>query len=138
VLVAVDVSDPSRAAATLGAHLARDLGVALTLAHIVGPLDVRRGSPVPGELEEQRLASARQPLEALARELSQVSADIVVRSGDVSSGIAELTVEMGPSIVVLGLGTMARAGSPRPGTVAYRVLCTARVPVLAVPEPSSL
>jgi nucleotide-binding universal stress UspA family protein len=58
--------------------------------------------------------------------------------GEPAEQIARLAREKRSAAVVMGLGgSSGHRGHRKPGSIAYRVLCLAPVPVLALPETSS-
>jgi hypothetical protein len=58
--------------------------------------------------------------------------DIVVlgRAADLIGAIAR---DVGVQLIVMGLASDRGVFAPRPGSIAYRVLCSTSVPVLVVP-----
>jgi nucleotide-binding universal stress UspA family protein len=56
-----------------------------------------------------------------------------VRVGSPADVIADLAAAERPGLIVMGLRGAGRLTGPAAGTVSYRVLCSAPVPVLAIP-----
>ena len=135
VLAPVDLSDGSVENVRPAAALADALGAGLVLMHVVPRV---RGLP----FLEDSIAAHHERASALARErLATLSAsaadsapavDIVVSVGDPADEIAGLAKARAAQLVVMGLQTRQAFG-PRPGSIAYRVLCLAAVPVLVLP-----
>jgi nucleotide-binding universal stress UspA family protein len=138
VLAPVDFSPESRAAAHAAAGLARALDLRLTLLHVIVPARL-------GSLGWQHAAAAgertsRQNPSALMRELieslgPEVEGDVDVRivHGEPAEEIARHAREKRSSFIVMSLGGSAMRDR-RAGSIAYRVLCLAPAPVLALPE----
>jgi nucleotide-binding universal stress UspA family protein len=57
----------------------------------------------------------------------------VVRVGRPAETIASIAEECGAGLIVMGLAGHHGALAPAPGSIAYRVLGLARMPVLVVP-----
>ena len=135
ILAATDFSDASIAAATMAAQLALDLSARLTLAHVVEPMILpAQWRPVVAESEQMRVAEAGTKLTALAKEIcgSRPCGEVVARGGPAEQ-IAALAAVRHAEIIVMGLAGHHGAFAPRPGSIAYRVLGSASIPVLVVP-----
>jgi universal stress protein A len=136
VLAPVDFSPESRAAAHAAAGLARALDLRLTLLHVIVP-------PRLGSLGWQHAAEAgdrtpRQNPSALMRELveslgQEIEVDVRIVHGEPAEEIARHAREKRSSFIVMSLGGSAMRDR-RAGSIAYRVLCLAPAPVLALPE----
>ena len=105
------------------------------MAHIVEPVTVPpQWLPLVEESDETRVGSARATLHALAEQIcgSQKCDEVVAlgRPGDLISSIA-ITHRVG--LIVMGLAGEQGVFSPRPGSIAYRVLSSTTLPVLVVP-----
>ena len=135
ILVATDFSAPARAAVELAAGLARDLGVALVGLHAVAPVFV----PVEWQTyvevtDKERVTETGERLEKWLREFAPgLPAEIVVTVDRPAESIATTASEHGAGLIVMGLAGERGAFASRPGSIAYRVLSAARVPVLVVP-----
>ena len=81
-----------------------------------------------------RVASARTALKTLAGQLCGTGAceDLVVL-GHPAEMIGSIARDRGTELVVMGLSSEGGIFAPRPGSIAYRVLCSSTVPVLVVP-----
>ena len=139
VLAATDFSDTARAALEWAIATAAALEVPLTFVHAVEPLMVPpQWRDYASDSEEPRLAAARERLEALAVALSaDGSPESVVSLGRPAEAIASTADESASDLIVVGLmgdqGHFAR----RPGSIAYRLLGLAKVPVVVVPPPAA-
>jgi nucleotide-binding universal stress UspA family protein len=135
ILAAADFSESSEAAIKYAVQLATAFSATLTMAHAVEPLTVPPPwRPLVQESDETRVADACTRLKALAERVCgrQVCEGVVSigRPGDVIASIAQ---ERRAQPVVMGLTGEQGRFAPRPGTIAYRVLISATVPVLVVP-----
>jgi nucleotide-binding universal stress UspA family protein len=138
ILVGTDFSGTSAAAIEWAAEVAHDLATSLTLAHVVEPVSVPpQWLSYVAESDEARIREARAKLEQLSRtHPGAQTADLVVSLGRPADAIASIAEERGAGLIVVGLTGDQGALAPRPGSIAYRVLCMARVPVLVVPPKS--
>ena len=127
----VDFSDGSLAAVEAAARLASDLGASLTLVHAVPAVSVPVGwEEAVRAADVDRLRQAETHLQDVARKMCK-GASIRAALGTPANVLAEEAGEDPATIIAVGL---RGAGHHRPGSTAMRVLSTARVPVLAVPE----
>jgi len=136
VLAPVDFSPESEAAARAAAGLAGALHVPLALLHVVEPAArVARG------WQYAAAAGDRTAVQDPAMRMSELAesigpgSDVVtyILHGDPAEIIARQAREKHAALIVMSLGSSARGGRP-PGSIAYRVLCLAPVPVLAIAE----
>lgn len=138
ILAATDFTNSSAAAVASAAKFARNLNVPLLLVHVVEPVAVPpEWSTIVDESNDARVSDAQERLKALAGEFSASQAtEAIVMLGDPAEAIAAVAAERGAGLIVMGLtghqGPFARS----PGSIAYRVLCGASVPVLVVPPAS--
>jgi nucleotide-binding universal stress UspA family protein len=127
IVVGTDFGAASRAAIDAGTELGQLFGVPVTGLHAVPAIaaPARWNAVVAGAVD-----SAVD--EARARMAATVPASWTseVRSGDPARVLVD-AASGNDALIVVGLGGLA-AGQ-RPGTTAYRVLCDADAPVLAVP-----
>jgi nucleotide-binding universal stress UspA family protein len=136
VLAPVDFSPESRSAARAAAGLARALHLPLLVVHVIASPNsassrVRsaRGTSADPAILLAELAAAVEP---------GVSVEVHLVDGEPAEQIARLAREKRAALVVMSLGSSAmRARHRKPGSVAYRVLCLAPAPVLALPGTSS-
>lgn len=134
VLVATDLGPQAMAAAEVGANLAKSFDAKLTLLHVVEGVDPEHAPTAPHVHDNLRSIRAARQLEELADRLASIyRADTRRRFGVPAEQIALAAVEMRASIVVMGLLSAYTLSPRRPGSVAYRVMCLAGVPVLVVP-----
>ena len=139
VLAPVDFSPESRAAALAAAGLARALNLKLSLLHA-------SVSPSVGTVGWQHAVAmgdrtpSRDPTVQIAELAEAVGSDVEVDArvvhGEAAEQIARYTRENRCAFIVMGLGSSAMRNR-RPGSIAYRVLCLAPAPVLALPETAS-
>jgi nucleotide-binding universal stress UspA family protein len=134
-LAATDFSGSSVAAAKFAAHLARAFSAKLTLTHVVEPVTVPpQWLRLVEESDETRVGSARVKLHALAEQIcSPQQCEEVVALGRPADLIGSTAVDRRARLIVMGLAGEQGAFSPRPGSIAYRVLSSTAVPVLVVP-----
>jgi nucleotide-binding universal stress UspA family protein len=130
IVCGVDFSEGSIAAAESAAALAQGLGAELLLVHAVPPPAI----PVIWEqlvvqADDERVAHAEGRLREVAGRTGQ-DARVLARVGT-PEGV--LTDAAGTSGVIIVVG-LRGAGYHRPGSTAMRILASANVPVLAVPE----
>jgi len=135
ILAATDFSESSVVAAKTAAHLARVFSATLTLSHIVEPVTVpTQWQPLVDESGETRVADARARLQSMAAQIADPGkGDTVLATGRPEELIGSLAEERGAHMIVMGLASDQGPFSPRPGSIAYRVLCSTTIPVLVVP-----
>lgn len=135
ILAATDFSASADRAIDSAATLAADRSATLVLAHVVAPVAVpsQWQSYVEG-VEEERVAQARARLGALEAGLAPgIRPHAVVTPGRPAEAIAEIARQQSAGLIVLGQTGDRGDGGPRPGSIAYRVVCLSHVPVLVVP-----
>jgi nucleotide-binding universal stress UspA family protein len=141
IMVAVDLSEPSKAALRYGQFLAQKLGASLDLLHVANPDKVRgdddvavlhRGVPgstleINNELEIQRKLTAFLKDAGLDRDVRN---DEIEQGDDAAETIAELAEKRGYDLIVIG--THGKSGFKRllAGSVAQKVVNLAKCPVL--------
>jgi nucleotide-binding universal stress UspA family protein len=141
IVAGVDLSDPSAAGAKAACKLASVLGTSVEIVHIVPDLAVlSRWRAYAETALRDRIATARQDLEPVVRSLGcSVPVEMRVEAGPVPDRLAEAaapTLNRAP-MLVLGKKAPGSKGAA-PGTIAYRVLSLANVPVLMyVGEPGA-
>ena len=136
ILLATDFRESAMAATQWAGDLATDIGVPLVLAHVVEPVVV----PPPwqelaADFESERVASGQRMLARLSASFRNTHNDCVVSVGRPADTIASLAVEYGAGLVVMGLANPEDSELRNPGSIAYRVLRIAHVPVVVVPAP---
>jgi nucleotide-binding universal stress UspA family protein len=89
---------------------------------------------IANESDEARVSDARTKLERLsARFGGAAKCQPVVWLGSPSDAIVSIAEERRAGVIVMGLTGAHGPLAARPGSIAYRVLSHARVPVLVVP-----
>lgn len=137
ILAAIDFSETSAAAAKMAADLAAAFSARLTLGHVVEPLTLpSQWRWLAAESDESRVGEARARLADLAPQLcGDRACNHLVVLGRPADRIGSLATELGAQVIVMGLAGAHGALAPRPGSIAYRVLSSAMIPVLVVPVP---
>ena len=135
VLAPVDFKQGCVREARAAASLADSFGVPLLLVHVVAPLKgIER---LRSQLETHnriQIERADQQIQQLASEVNtQVSIETAVTVGSPAEEIAQLAVERGAGLIVMGLRRQEHMFGARPGSIAYRVLGLAPARVLALP-----
>lgn len=134
VLAASDLSDVSVHAMRWAAQAATTYDVPLVLAHVVQPVVVApQWQPYAQQADDARVQIARERVEQFAKQICSGPCETVVSVGRPDDAIASIADERRAGLIVMGLGSGRGFLAPRPGSIAYRVLCVARVPVLVVP-----
>jgi nucleotide-binding universal stress UspA family protein len=140
IIVPIDFSDASEAAARYAARLAASVGASIHLIHVLeealfapGPMEFYGGA-LPQAREEmyQRACTRLNTLGATLATAGLPPFTAEVRSGVTAEEIADAVVDDGADLVVMS--THGRTGLPHLllGSVAERVIRTARCPVLAI------
>ena len=135
VVAAIDFSEPSRHAARTAAGVATELGLGLVLLHVLKPMrTVLRWREQAAARDKSRMTEAREQLDALAVALQPVTvAEMLIVTGHPADDIAATAIQRKASLIAMGLGGDEGLFAPSPGSIAYRTLCLAPMPVLAVP-----
>ena len=135
VLAATDFSDASTRAVGWAADLAREFASPLCLIHVVEPVGAAPGwQSYLADTEHSRVVDAGARLQMLAQQFAgRMDADSLVVRGHAPETIAAVASERRASMIVMGLAGSGSATGSRPGSIAYRVVCLAKVPVLVVP-----
>ena len=135
MLVPIDLSAASDRQTRVAKAIAEALAIPILLLHVVEPMRSNRPGlrVVPGiagerrHLAEERLASLVERLAPWRR------VESLIALGEPSEEIAKIAHDRGAGLIVMGLHSTLVRGGPRMGSVTYRVLCLARVPVFALP-----
>jgi len=135
VVAAIDFNEPSRHVARTAAGVATELGLGLVLLHVLKPMrTVLRWREQAAARDKSRMTEAREQLDALAVALQPVTvAEILIVTGHPADDIAATAIQREASLIAVGLGGDAGLFAPSPGSIAYRTLCLAPMPVLAIP-----
>lgn len=136
ILIATDFSDTAGRALRWAADLARDGGNPLLVVHIIEPIVVASQWQAyverPGDT---RLAETRARLQELVKQhAGAVTSECLVEIGGPAETIASLSDRRGAGMIAMGLASSQGLLGARPGSIAYRVLGLAKVPVLVVPS----
>jgi len=133
VLTPVDFSDLSLRDARIAAGIASTLGASLLLAHVVASREFTGLRPASA-LDRLDAIAARHHLDALRTDmLSDTPIEALVRSGHPAEEIAAIAAERHVELIVMGLRGAGGSLGPRPGSIAYRVICLAPSLLLAIP-----
>ena len=133
VIAALELGPDARRDASAAAGVARAFGVPLRLVHVVAPTQTPPWRQPQLEPQERaRLADARSALEALAAATRDVHVDTRVLLGDPAEEIAAAAEEAKAGLIVMTLRGGRGLFGARQGSITYRVLCSAAVPVLAL------
>jgi nucleotide-binding universal stress UspA family protein len=138
VVAAVDFTEPSREAARVAADVAAKLELSLLLLHVLKPLRMplkwlkwREQAAVH---EKTSVARARQQLEELAASLGlATAAETLVVTGHPAEDIASAVIRRNAGLIAVGIRGEGGLFAPSPGSIAYRTLGLAPMPILAVP-----
>jgi nucleotide-binding universal stress UspA family protein len=138
VLVTVDLSGASARQATAADAIAASLGVPLIALHVVEPIRANRpGLRALPSVEGERRDRAERGLASMAATLRGAPrVEPLVVYGEPSEEVAKVAHDRDAGLIVMGLHASPLRG-PRLGSVTYRVLCLAHVPVLALPPPDA-
>jgi nucleotide-binding universal stress UspA family protein len=138
ILVGTDFSEASAAAVRWAVDVAEQLQVPVVLSHVVTPIVVpSRWQTYAADMEEERVRCAEARLKALSATIEKGrSCDNVVSIGRPAESLAATAEKRDAGLIVVGLMGEEAGRTARPGSIAYRLLCLAHVPVLVVP-PSS-
>ena len=80
------------------------------------------------------MGNARDRLKALAEQCCGAQeCDAIVSLGHPAEVIGSAADDRRTQLIVMGLNSDQGPFAPRPGSIAYRVLCSTQVPVLVVP-----
>lgn len=134
VVAPVDLSSATPRQARLADGIAQALGVPLLLLHVVEPVRSRRAAlrHLPN-IDAERRDRAERALDELVASLGGPAAiEPLVVFGEPSEEIAKVARDRDTGLIVMGLHASPVHG-PRMGSVTYRVLCLAHVPVFALP-----
>lgn len=105
LLVAIDLSDQSRAIATKSVELARQWQAQLRLLHVIEfvPVEPMSDALVPVvQIDDRVIARAREQMQALAAALGVPSDNCRVATGNVKAEILRQARELNADLIVLG------------------------------------
>ena len=134
VLAPVDLSGASPRQAQAAKAIAEALAVPLLLVHVIEPVRATRvAHGVLSGIDNERRDRAEHALESIARGLGgSQSVEPLVVFGEPSEEIAKVANDRDAGLIVMGLHSSSPPGS-HVGSVTYRVLCLAHIPVFALP-----
>jgi nucleotide-binding universal stress UspA family protein len=137
ILAATDFSEPSIVAITTAVDLASQFSATTVLTHVVEPPTVpQQWRSLLEKSDDTRVAEARARLKALADEYCGAQrCEAVVSGGRPADVIGSLAQDRQAQLIVMGLNSDQGRFAARPGSIAYRVVSSATVPVLVVPGP---
>jgi len=138
ILVGTDFSEASAAALRWAGDVAEQSTVPIVLSHVVTPIVVpSRWQLYVADMEGERVRCAEARLKALSATVKKgVACDNVVSIGRPAESLAAIAQERDAGLIVVGLMGEEAGRTGRPGSIAYRLLCLAHVPVLVVPSSS--
>ena len=138
ILVAIDFSGHSEAAAQYAASLARDGGAQLVAVHVIQPPPpYGAAGPHVGPLVDQTEKLLHQMLDEAVTRDSRVEHESHLLVGNPADEILRFADEQGVDLIVLG--THGRTGTARllTGSVAEAVIRKSPCPVLTIRQPAS-
>ena len=137
VLVLCDFGSSAASAADIGARLAETIGARLVLVHVMPVVAAPASWSAHVEAAmEQRTADAHQRICRLMPALERHGpVESVIVHGNIAGRVAELARTHHAGLILIGLETDAHGSCP--GSTAYAVICSAAVPVLTVPAPTT-
>jgi nucleotide-binding universal stress UspA family protein len=133
VIAAVDMTASSIAGARAACSLASTFGTAVEVVHVVPDLPVlTRWKAYAATAMRERVTEARHELEGVVRSVAcSAPLESRVETGSVPDRLAAIAGRAADRAPLLVLGKKApHSGGGAPGTIAYRVLSLANVPVL--------
>lgn len=133
ILVLTDFGPAASCAAAGAARLAESVGARLVLVHSVPAVSAPAAWSARAEAAiESREADAHQHMcGAMAPLERHGPVESVIVQGNVAERVAELVQSSRAGLIVVGLDRDARGSCP--GSTAHAVICSASVPVLAMP-----
>jgi nucleotide-binding universal stress UspA family protein len=141
ILCGVDGSAHARHAASAALGMAERLGARLTLVHVAPtrtlvpvaslPADVDPAYECSTEVAETQTEVA---FDSLSPEVSRAVVDREVRLGEPATVLAELAVERGAQLIVVGSRGRGAWRSAAMGSVSAELVRLASCPVMIVPE----
>lgn len=142
ILVATDFGEASDAAVAYGRELARSFGATLHVLHVADDVYVRLG----GDAYVAVLPELQKDIESAAhKSLDQLLIDndpnplpikkVVITSSSTASAIVQYAADAGIDLIVVGTHGRGAMAHLLMGSVAERVVRTARCPVLTVRHP---
>jgi nucleotide-binding universal stress UspA family protein len=139
VLAPVDLSPASGHQVAVAAGIAKALSSSLLLLHVIEPVFVPATlrMAMTGIDAARRSDSDDRLMTLVTENAGGVTVETIVAAGDPAEEIAKLAGVRKAGLLVVGLHSAGALG-PRMGSVTYRVLCSARTLVLALPPTTHL
>jgi len=133
ILVLSDFGPAASTAAALAAGFAHAIGARLVLVHVMPHVSMPLSWRFRAEaaIEEHAAQVHQQMCHAMALLEGYGLVESVIVQGNIAECVAELARSRRAGLIVMGLERTE--SGPRPGSTAYPVICSAPVPVLAVP-----
>jgi nucleotide-binding universal stress UspA family protein len=142
VLVATDFSEAADAALAYGRALARTFGATLHVLHVTDDMYMRLGgdayAAVLPDLQHDVEPQARERLVELLVDNDPVplpTEPVVVTAGSTAQAIVDYAASAGIDLIVVGTHGRSAVAHLLLGSIAERVVRTARCPVLTVRRP---
>jgi nucleotide-binding universal stress UspA family protein len=137
IVAPVDLSAASAHQLSIAAGLAVSLGVPVIVPYVLEPVFVPPAIrwAAPGVDAERRAYAETKLVELVDALAIRARIETVILGGDPSEEIVKLADARDAGLIVMGLHSSSLFG-PRMGSVTYRVLCTAKTLVLAIPPAS--
>jgi nucleotide-binding universal stress UspA family protein len=138
ILVPVNLSDASGRQVRTAFSIADAVDIPVILLHVLEPVRSNRVSlRATPSIASERRDRAERAMSALVETAGpRPRVEGLIAFGEPSEEIAKVAHDRGAGLIVIGLYASPLRG-PRMGSVTYRVLCLARVPVLAIPPVST-
>jgi nucleotide-binding universal stress UspA family protein len=138
ILVPHDFSETSAAAVRYAMALARNTNARITFLHVGNAAEAAFASEFPIGLEDARDDAIRERLLKIVTPQEQVefNPQFVVRPGTPAAEIVRYAEEHGVDLIVMGTHGRGVVGHVVMGSVAEKVVRTARCPVLTVRNPT--
>jgi len=134
LLAPVLLPEPSAQQLAVTRALAEALLVPAVLLHVVEPLRavLQHSDRYLQKVERERRERAERQLEALTEQAGITRIEGLIAYGEPSEEIVKVARDRNAGLIIVTLQGSALPG-PRIGSVTYRVLCAAGLPVLALP-----
>jgi nucleotide-binding universal stress UspA family protein len=131
VLAPTDFSELSRRDVHIAAGVAEAIGVPLLLTHVLHCLGEVLEAGAHWRIHHK---AAQAELEALRSELkTRAPVELLLLAGHPADEIARVAATQQVGLIIMGLRGAGGVFGPRPGSIAYRVLCLAPTLLVAVP-----
>ena len=142
ILCGVDGSAHARQAASTALGMAERLGARLTFVHVAPTRTLVPVASLPADVDpsayerstELAETQAKEAFESLSPEVSRAVVDREVRLGEPATVLAELAVERGAELIVVGTRGRGAWRSAAMGSVSAELVRLASCPVMIVPE----